>query len=81
MSKGSNGNILLTNANIYGYEDADTILIEKGVIRKIGKDTEISKIPLSSYMILDLEGRMVLPGLADAHMHLFGYSLSLTRLD
>ena len=79
MSK-INGNLIITNANIWEHKESDTIIIENGVVKKICKGTNLENIS-SKYTYLDIEGRMVIPGLADAHMHLYGYSLSLMRLD
>ncbi|MCD6563388.1 MAG: amidohydrolase [Thermoproteales archaeon] len=79
MSK-KHGNLIITNANIWEHKELDTIIIENGVVKKICKGTNLENIS-SKYTYLDIKGRMVIPGLADAHMHLYGYSLSLMHLD
>ena len=52
------------NANIYRNEDATEILVEKGVIKQIGKN-----LPMAEEEI-DLKGRLVVPPYVDAHLHL-----------
>lgn len=59
-----------------------TILIdEKGLIRGIGKTSDVA-IP-SHYQTLDLTGKFVMPGLINAHVHLFTdgkpFSLSVSE--
>lgn len=47
-----------------------TILVRNGSIEKLGKTTEVD-IP-EHYQTLDLKGKYVMPGLINAHVHLFG---------
>ncbi len=44
-----------------------TIIIENGIIKKIGKDGEVT-IPAGA-KIIDAKGKMILPGLWDMHAH------------
>ncbi|MCE3198765.1 metal-dependent hydrolase family protein [Paenibacillus sonchi] len=59
---------------IYGDAGRDvdthmTILIRDGLIQEIGKASETA-IP-SHYQAIDVEGKYVMPGLINAHVHLF----------
>ncbi|QQZ63270.1 amidohydrolase family protein [Paenibacillus sonchi] len=63
------------NCNVI-YGDAErgvaahmTILIRDGLIQEIGKASETA-IP-SHYQVIDVEGKYVMPGLINAHVHLF----------
>ena len=52
-------------ARIYRQHEADSeILVDRGVIKQIGKD-----LP-SADEVIDLEGRLVVPPYVDAHLHL-----------
>ncbi|WP_261840846.1 amidohydrolase [Aliamphritea ceti] len=62
-----NGNILQVDS---GFNTASAIAIEKGEILAIGSDKEIDIHIESETQIIDLEGRTVIPGLIDNHMHL-----------
>lgn len=53
-----------------GIQQDSTILVSGGKIKKIGKTSEI-KIP-SGCPSLNIGGRYVMPGLINAHVHLFG---------
>lgn len=63
--------ILLKNAKIYTMEgpviDQGCILIDGGKIVEVGQSIEIDEEKVEIY---DLEGKIVTPGLIDAHCHL-----------
>jgi len=79
------GVLLVHNARIYTGDD-DITLIEKGAMA-ISEEGEIVSLGDSEPMIrtfpgarrVDLEGKMVLPGLIDSHGHLAGLALSYTQ--
>ncbi len=79
------GILLVHNARIY-TGDAGLPLIEKGAMA-ISEEGEIVAMGDSEPMTrtfpearrVDLEGKMVLPGLIDSHGHLAGLALSYTR--
>lgn len=62
--------ILLKNGTIYTMAgdviEGGSILIENGKIKKVAKDI----IPSLGHEVIELDGRMVLPGFIDAHCHL-----------
>lgn len=60
-----------TNAVIYGYDDANEIIVDKGVIKAIGRDFE------GSYENIDLGGKLIIAPYVDPHLHLdYVYTLS-----
>lgn len=60
-----------TNAVIYGYKDANEILVENGIIKAIGKDLGAAD------EVIDLDGKMVTAPYVDPHLHLdYVYTLS-----
>jgi len=68
-------NYALTNCRIIdgissGFQENMTILISSGNIKQVGKSSEV-KAP-ADYSILDIGGKYVMPGLINAHAHLFG---------
>lgn len=63
---------ILKNGKIYVEKNifAEALLIEDGIIKDLGSNEEISL--LATDKIVDLEGKTVLPGLNDSHLHLVG---------
>jgi predicted amidohydrolase YtcJ len=60
---------------------AQALLIDHGEIKAIGKDQEILSLAPSSATRQNLNGKFILPGLIDAHIHLEHYALGLTKVD
>ncbi|MBW8171882.1 amidohydrolase [Ornithinimicrobium sp. Arc0846-15] len=58
-------------------DEPQDILIRDGQIASVGKSLE----PTPESFIVDAEGRWVMPGLWDQHVHMTQWSLSLNRLD
>jgi len=68
-------NYALTNCNIIdginpGLKEDMTMIVSDGKIEQIGKVSEV-KVP-EGYNNLDICGKYVMPGLINAHAHLFG---------
>ncbi len=60
-----------TNAVIYGYDDANEILVDNGIIKAIGKDLG----PADE--VIGLDGKLVTAPYVDPHLHLdYVYTLS-----
>ena len=53
-----------------------------GTIAALGRDEDVLETRTPLTRLIDLEGRLVLPGFHDSHMHLlnFGYTLDQARL-
>ncbi len=73
----TNGRILASFSPLkeYGW-----ILVENGMVSLLGAKEEIPEIE-GSYETVDLEGKTVLPGFIDAHMHLDSFGVSLNVVD
>lgn len=73
----------LTNARIYTMDPsralASSLTLENGRIRALDDDRARS-LPHQKHT-LDLQGRTILPGLTDAHLHLRKVALNLKQLD
>src|SRR3989304_4106767 len=72
---------LLYNTRIHtlnpAQETASALLIDRGEILALGGDELLD----SRAEKFDLGGRVVLPGLTDAHIHLQHYALGLQKID
>jgi len=73
-----NGEVITVNSKNEVYE---ACLIEDNKIAALGTTEEIKKCISSEAKVIDLHGRSVLPGLIDAHMHLFLYGNTLMNLN
>lgn len=62
------------NARIYtvnrGQPWAEAMLVHDGIIVAVGSETDLRDRMLAADQVVDLEGRMVMPGIHDAHTHL-----------
>lgn len=76
---------ILYNARIHTLDPAlptaSAIVIDQGLIRAIGDQHSILPQYDSAIDRINLDGKTVIPGLVDAHLHLQNYSLSLQRVD
>lgn len=60
---------------------AEALLMEDGIITKVGTTQEILSGVTPDTQITSLSGHLVVPGLVDAHSHLVGFGLNLTRVN
>jgi predicted amidohydrolase YtcJ len=74
---------LLRNARIHTLDmanpNATVIAIDQGRIQAVGGDDLLDKY--TSAKCEDLQGKVILPGLVDAHIHLQEYALSLQMVN
>jgi hypothetical protein len=79
------GDLLISNARIYTLDPkkpkASALLIREERILAIGREDALeAELPVGARR-LDLGGRVVIPGLTDAHIHLEHYALGLQKVD
>ncbi|CAN5709352.1 amidohydrolase [soil metagenome] len=67
---------LFINGNIYTANDeqpqAEAIVVSGDRIAFVGGNAEAKKIATAETRVIDLRGQTVVPGLTDAHCHIFG---------
>lgn len=68
--------LLLVNGYVY-TADADrsvaqAVAVRNGLVQAVGSDEGIRALQGPDTEVVDLAGRMLLPGLQDAHIHIFG---------
>ena len=68
-----NASLILKNGSVYTVDAdrswAQAIAIENGKIVYVGSDSGVNAISGEDTVVIDLEGKMVLPGFVDAHAH------------
>lgn len=76
---------LLYNANIYTLEEsqpkASAILIAGGRVIAVGEKAALESFAHGKVEKQDMQGRTILPGLTDAHIHIQYYALGLEKID
>lgn len=78
--------LILKNGKIQTDHDAgrvwsQALSIRQGGILSIGTNAAIEKERGPATRVIDLKGRLVLPGFNDAHVHFLNGGLALTRID
>ncbi|MFN7946450.1 MAG: amidohydrolase [Blastocatellia bacterium] len=77
--------LLLKNGNIYTISDsqptAEAVAIKYGKIVFVGSNADAKKYEVKGVRVIDLKGRTVVPGLADAHYHFAGVGLREMNLN
>ena len=72
-----NGNIVTMNKDLL----AEAVAIKGDRIIFVGSDNAVKKYINEETLIIDADGKTVLPGLIDCHMHLAGLGFSLQSID
>jgi predicted amidohydrolase YtcJ len=68
--------LVLINGYVYTADRrrtvAQAVAVTDGLVSAVGGDDEIRRLQGPDTEVIDLAGRMLLPGLQDAHIHIFG---------
>jgi predicted amidohydrolase YtcJ len=76
---------LLYNANIYTFDKsqprASALLIANGRVIAAGEKDQLEALSHGKVEKCDMQGKTVLPGLTDAHLHIQYYALGLSYID
>jgi len=77
--------IVLFNGNILTLDSqesrAEALAIGEGRILKVGKNQETESLSAEGWQSIDLQGKTVLPGFIDSHVHLLATALTATGLN
>ncbi len=76
------GAVIFANGNVITLDPskprAEAIAVRDGRIIGVGTNEEILSVAGKNAKVIDLEGKTVLPGFADSHVHLIEYGLMLS---
>lgn len=68
--------LLLLNGYVYTVDAArsvaQAVAVKDGLIQAVGSDVDLEALRGPDTEVIDLGGRMLLPGLHDSHIHIFG---------
>ena len=77
--------LIISNARIYTADDANPIAealaVSGGKLVFVGSGVEAMALKGASTTMLDAGGRTIIPGMTDAHAHLYGLGVELRQVD
>lgn len=77
--------LIVTNARIYTADDAqpmaEALAISGGRLLFVGSTVEAMALKGPATQMVDAGGRTIIPGMTDAHAHLYGLGLTLQQVD
>ncbi|MBR5640750.1 MAG: amidohydrolase family protein [Firmicutes bacterium] len=73
------------NGKVYtmepGWSPQTAVAVQDGIIQRVGSDEEILELKTEQTQLIDLQGKTMLPGFTDSHMHLLSYGYSLEKVN
>ncbi|MBR6969523.1 MAG: amidohydrolase family protein, partial [Firmicutes bacterium] len=73
------------NGKVYtmesGWAPQSAVAVQDGIIQRVGSDEEILSLKTEQTELVDLQGKTMLPGFTDSHMHLLSYGYSLEKVN
>ncbi len=83
--KKNQADLILINGKVwtseYAFSFQEAIAIQGNQIIQVGKSIDIKKLAGKNTKVIDLKGRLVIPGFNDAHIHFLNGSLGLSEVE
>ena len=77
--------LIVTNARIYTADDAlplaSAMAVQAGKVQFVGSAVEALALRGPATRVIDAGGRTIIPGMTDAHAHLYGLGVVLKQVD
>lgn len=71
------------NGNLYTVDPAiphaEAVAVKNGVIVRVGSNEDVLALKTDETNLVDLNGKLMLPGFCDSHIHLLSYGYSLEK--
>ncbi len=81
----TDADMIVTNARIYTVDDnrpiAEALAVKDGRIVFVGSERGAEALAGTNTQRIDLDGKTVIPGMVDAHVHLVGLGMALRNID
>ncbi len=77
-----NGKVI--TSELHGNKDLvkyEAVAVKDGLIAAVGKSEDILAMKTEQTELFDLNGRSLVPGFNDCHLHLIGHALTRTKVD
>ncbi len=77
--------VIVTNARIYTADDAapvaEALAVSGGRLVFVGSGVEALSLRGPATQVIDAKGQTIIPGMTDAHAHLYGLGVTLRQVD
>jgi predicted amidohydrolase YtcJ len=77
--------LIVTNARIYTADDAhplaEALAVAGGKLLFVGSTVEVMALKGPATRVVDADGQTIIPGMTDAHAHLYGLGVVLRQVD
>ena len=73
--------LILRNGVVSAPGSSDAVAIAGGVIAEVGDGAELVRLAGAETEVIDCGGRAIVPGIEDAHCHVFAAAETLNRVD
>ena len=73
--------LILRNGVVHTSAGGDTVAIAGGLVVAVGMDSEVMPLADAGTQVIDCQRRAVVPGIVDAHCHLFAAAAALNGAD
>lgn len=73
--------LILRNAIVHARSGDDAVAVAGGVIAAVGDGAEVMLLSGADTGVIDCGGRAIVPGIVDAHCHLFAAAAALNGVD
>lgn len=78
-------NMIIVNADIWTMDDSnprsEAVVIENGKITFAGSSEDALSMKTGNMDIIDMQGKTLLPGFIDSHMHFLGYGAFMEKVN
>jgi predicted amidohydrolase YtcJ len=85
LAQSNVADVILINGKVWTSESAssfaEAVAIKNNQITQVGKSVDVRKLADQNTQIIDLKGRLVIPGFNDAHIHFLNGSLGLSEVE
>lgn len=73
--------LILRNGAVHRSVGADAVAIAEGLVVAVGNGSELARLATADTQVIDCGGRAIVPGIVDAHCHLFAAAAVLNGVD
>lgn len=84
QNRSENADLILINAKIWtgqAKKFSEAVALRGNTIIRVGSTKDIQRLSSENTRVIDVAGKLVIPGFNDAHIHFLGGSIGLTEVE